>query len=74
MKTWTRLQKVSIKMETESLLIAAQNGAIKTNYMKAKIDNTQQKSFSRCGGDRDETINHMINESSKLAQKEHMTR
>ena len=30
------------KRETESLLIAAQNNAIKTNYVKVKIDKTQQ--------------------------------
>ncbi len=46
--------------ETESLLIAAQNNAIRTNRIKARIDKTQQNSKCRLCGDRDETINHII--------------
>ena len=57
--------------ETESLLIAAQNNAIRTNHIKARIDKTQQNSKCRLCGDRDETINHIISECSKLAQKEY---
>ena len=33
--------------ETESLLIAAQNSAIRTNHIKARIDKTQQNSKCR---------------------------
>ena len=60
--------------ETESLLIASQNNAIRTNHIKARIDKTQQNSKYRLCGDRDETINHIIRECSKLAQKEYKTR
>ena len=35
--------------------------------IKAKIDNTQHNSKCRLFGDRHKTINHMINEVSKLA-------
>ena len=42
-----------------------------THHVKAKIDEKHQN--SRCG-DRDETINHIIRERSKLAQKEYRTR
>ena len=35
-KTWTGLKKGNLKREIEFLLIAAQNNAIKTNYVKAK--------------------------------------
>ena len=73
-KTWTRLRKGNFKRETESLLIAAQNNAIRTNQIKARIDKTQQSSKCRLCGDRDETINHIISECSKLAQKEYKTR
>ena len=69
-KTWTWLRKGNFKRETESLLIAAQNNAIRTNLIKVRIDKTQQNSKCRQCGDRDETINHIISESSKLAQKE----
>ena len=54
--------------------MAAQNTAIRTNHIKAKIDKTQQNSKDRLCGDRDETINHMKSECSKLAQKEYKTR
>ena len=38
------------------------------------IDKTQQNSKCRLCGDRDETINHIISECSKLAQKDYKTR
>ena len=60
--------------ETESLLIVAQNNAIRTNYIKARINKTQQNSRCRLCGDRDETNNHIISEKIKLAQKEYKTR
>ena len=72
-KTWTWLRKGHFKRETESLLIAAQNNTVRTHYIKARIDKTQQNSKCRLCGDRDETINHTISEYSKLAQKEYKT-
>ena len=54
--------------------MAAQNSAIRTNHIKARIDKTQQNSKCRLCGDRDETINHIISECSKLAQKKYKTR
>ena len=39
-KTWTWLRKRNLKRETESLLIAAQDNAIRTNHIKARIDKT----------------------------------
>ena len=65
MKTWTWLRKGNFKRETEFLLIAAQNNAIRTNHIKARIDKTQQNSKCRLCGDRDENINHIISECSK---------
>ena len=55
-------KKINLKRETEFLLIAAQNNAIRTHYIKTKMDKTQQN--SKCGlcGDRDETINHIRSE------------
>ena len=37
--------------------------------MKARIDKTQQYRKCRLCGDTDETIHHIINECSKLAQE-----
>ena len=62
------LRKGNLKRETESLLIVAQNNAVR---IKASIDKTQQNSRCSLCGDRNETINHMISECSKLAQKEY---
>ena len=59
-KAWTWLRKGNSKRETESLLMVAQNSAIRTNHIKAWIDKTQQNSKCRLCGDRDETINHII--------------
>ena len=52
-ENWTWLRKGNLNRETESLLQAAQNNTIRTNYVKARIDKTQQN--SRCCY-RDETI------------------
>ena len=60
-KTCTWLRKWNIKRESESLLIAALNNAIRTYQIKARIEKTQQNSKCRLCGDRDETINHIIN-------------
>ena len=73
-KTWTWLRKGNFKRETESLLIPAENNAIRTKHIKARTDKTQQNSKCRLCGERDKTINHIISESSKLAQKEYKAR
>ena len=39
-----------------------------------RIDKTQQNSKRRLCGDRDETINHIISECRKLAQREYKAR
>ena len=72
-KTWTWQRKGNFKRETESLLIAAQDNVIRTNHIKARIDKTKQNSKCRLCSDRDEMINHIISECSKLAQKEYKT-
>ena len=69
------LRNRNLKKETEPLRIADQNNAIRTNYVKAKIDNTQQNAqLCRLCGDKNKMINHIKSESSKLTQKEYKTR
>ena len=53
-------------IESESFLIAAQNNAIRTSYVKAKIDNTQQERKCSLCCEKDLTINHLVSEYSKL--------
>ena len=71
-KIWTWLRKGNLMRETESLLIEAKS--IKTNYVKAKIDITQQNSGCKLCANKDEIIRQLISECSKLAQKEFKTR
>ena len=66
-KIWTWLGKGTLKRETEYPQIAAQNNDIRTNHINSRTDKTQQNS-------KDETINHIISECSKLLQKEYKTR
>ena len=40
-KTRTWLKKRNIKSEIESLFVVAENNAIRANYVKGKIDDTQ---------------------------------
>ena len=54
--------------------MTAQNNAIRTNYIKARIDKKQQNWKRSLCGDRDEMINHNISECSKLLQKEYKIR
>ena len=53
---WTRLRKENLKRETEPLLIVAQNNALRTNHIKARIDKTQQNRKYMLYADRDKTI------------------
>ena len=73
-KTWMGLRIGNFKGETESLLIATQNNAIRTHHIKVNIDKMQQNSKCRLYDDQHETINHIISEFSKLALKEYQTR
>ena len=73
-KTWTWLQKENLKWETESLLIAAENNDLKTNYIEEKIDNARQKSKNMLYADKNETINHRKSDNSKLVRKEYKRR
>ena len=54
--------------------MAAQNSAIRTNHIEARIDKTQQNSKCRLWSERDETINHIISECSELTQREYKAR
>ena len=60
-------------IKKNKLLISAQNYAISTTNIKARIDKTQQNIISRLCGDREETINYILKECTNLAQKEYKT-
>ena len=67
-ETWKLLTRGSPKRETESLIIAAQDQALRTNYRKAKIEKSTNDARCRLCQSRDETVYHLVNECSKIAQ------
>ena len=68
-KSWEWLKKGHLKKETEGLLMAAQDQALRTNSIRSKIDNQDVSPNCRMCGVREETISHIVSECSKLAQK-----
>ena len=73
-KTWMWLRKWNLRQETKFRLIAAQSNTMRTNDIKTRIHKTQKNSRCRLCGEKDETINHIISECCKLAQKEYKTK
>ena len=51
-----------------SFLVAVSNNALRTNYIKAKIDNTLQNCKCRLSGGENEIVNHKISKIRKLTQ------
>ena len=62
-----------MKLKTESLLIAAQNDAIRIYFIKVKIVKTQKDNKCRLYSYREEMVNP-INECSRLTQKEYKSK
>ena len=69
-ETWSWLKQGSLKREMEALIIAAQDQAIRTNYIKATIDKSQIDAKFRMSRVKNETVSHIVSGCSKLAQKE----
>ena len=68
------LKQGSSNRETESFILAAQEQAIRTNSIKAYILKSQEQSKCRICGERYETVNHLVSECSKLAQRDYKRR
>ena len=73
-KTWNWLVRSDLKVETEALLCAAQEQAIRTSYVKHHIDKSTDDPLCRMCGKRGESVQHIISECEKLAQKEYKRR
>ena len=73
-KTWTWPRKGNLMREKEFLQIAAQDNAIRTNHIKARMDKRQRNSKCRLCGDRDETVNHILSKCCKLVQRQYKAR
>ena len=71
--SWQWLQQ-DLKKETESLIIAAQDQAIRTNYIKHRVDKSTASPLCRLCRSCSETIDHILNGCPKLAQTEYKMR
>ena len=73
-KTWQWLSRGDLKVGTEALLCAAQEQAIRANYIKYHIDKTSDSPMCRLCGKKGESVQHVISGCEKLAQKEYKRR
>ena len=73
-ETWKWMTRGSLKRETESLIVAAQDQALRTNYRKARIEKSSNDAKCRLCKIRDETISHLVSECPKIAQTEYKHR
>ena len=67
-KTWEWTRNGDLKVETEALIFAAQEQALRTNYVKFNIDKSVESPLCRLCDQKGETINHIISECMCLAQ------
>ena len=73
-KMWEWTRKSDLKIGTEALIFAAQEKALRTNYVKFNIDKSVDSPLCRLCEEKVETINHIISDCNKLAQKEYKRR
>ena len=71
MESWTLLKKGYLKKETEGMMMAAQDQAIRTRWVQKNIDKMDITESCRVCGDKEEFISHIVSECKQLAQKEY---
>ena len=72
--SWRWLRNGFLKKETEGLILAAQEQALRTNAIKHKIDKTSETPRCSLRGEADETVRHIPSRCKKLAQSEYRKR
>ena len=72
-KTWQWLPS-DLKVATEALLCAAQEQAIRANYMKYHIDKTSESPLCRMCGKKGEKVQQIASGYEKFAKKFAMVR
>jgi len=65
---WCWIKHAGFTKETEGFIFAAQEQAVTTNIMKRRIFHLDVSPLCRLCGAADETINHLINSCSYIAQ------
>ena len=61
-ETWNWLSKADLKVEMEAMLCAAQEQAVRTNYVKHRQIKTAQSPLCRMCDKKNETISHIVSE------------
>ena len=72
--SWNWLRTGELKNETEGLIFAAQDQALRIHAVKSIIPNKNVSSKCRMCGSHDETVQHILCSFPKLAQKEYKER
>ena len=67
-KSWLWLKSGDLKKRTEALTMAAQEQAIRTNYLKHHIDKSIDSPTCRMCGEKGETVNHIICERGRFPE------
>ena len=73
-RTWEWMRKSDLKVETEALIFAAQEQALRTNAVKCNIDKTKSSPLCRLCGEKSESVTHIVCGCTVLAQKEYKRR
>ncbi|PFX13751.1 hypothetical protein AWC38_SpisGene22140 [Stylophora pistillata] len=73
-ESWSWLRKADLKIQTEEPIRASQEQAIRTNYVKYHIDKTVESPLCGLCGEKCESVNHIVCEYKKLAQREYKRR
>ena len=72
--SWKWLVQSDLKVQAEAMICAVQEQVLRTNYTNNKIDKTSENPLCRMCGERGETVQHIICECKKLAQREYKRR
>ena len=72
--TWNWLKNGYLKKKMNGFIMGAQDQAIRTNAIKARIDKTSSDSKFRLCKVKEETIDHLVSSCSKIAQTDYKER
>ena len=71
---WIWLKYGTLKKETEGMIFAAQEQALRTNWIKSKIEKSMDNSKCRLCNQYEETMDHIISGCSKIAHTDYKYR
>ena len=67
-------KKSDLKAGTEAVIFAAQEQALRTNYVEFHVEKTVESPLCRMCNEKGESVGHFVSECSKLAQREYKRR